>query len=249
MNKGVLNALYESDELYHYGVIGMHWGVRRYQPYGKGGYDPEHKGRFIGTVKQTRRGYQKALNKLGKQESEWDAETLARSGYSTEYGRRSKKALDKGNEKKAVKNAERAEVQLKKAEDAKVRSDEISREKNRILAQAVKDGYDVVETIRKDQVTPASYKGYQTAMYVASAIATGPAGLITVPVLKRALGPTYAINSHSKQYKVTKRKGDKPSVTTVVGRDKKYLMPATIRSIYAPKTDKDFWIKEAVSSI
>ena len=46
MNEYVLN------ELYHHGVMGMKWGIRRYQPYGEGGYDPEHKGKFVGKINQ-----------------------------------------------------------------------------------------------------------------------------------------------------------------------------------------------------
>ena len=71
MNYRVLNALYESDELYHYGVIGMKWGVRRYQPYGEGGYDPEHKGKFIG--KKQAKQNAKNLRNVGKMFSKKDS--------------------------------------------------------------------------------------------------------------------------------------------------------------------------------
>lgn len=42
-----------NNELYHYGVLGMKWGVRRYQPYGEGGYNPKTNGRFVGRKTQS----------------------------------------------------------------------------------------------------------------------------------------------------------------------------------------------------
>lgn len=47
-NDYTIAALYDrrsDDELMHYGVIGMRWGVRRYQPYSQG-YNPQHIGKF-----------------------------------------------------------------------------------------------------------------------------------------------------------------------------------------------------------
>lgn len=62
MNDYVLN------ELYHHGVMGMKWGIRRYQPYGEGGYNPEHKGKFVGKIsKRDQKKLYKALKKVNRQ--------------------------------------------------------------------------------------------------------------------------------------------------------------------------------------
>lgn len=46
-----------SNELYHHGILGMHWGIRRYQPYG-----PGESGKEVGeAAKAARRAEKKAM--------------------------------------------------------------------------------------------------------------------------------------------------------------------------------------------
>ena len=67
-----------SNELYHHGVLGMRWGVRRYQPYGSGGYNPEHTGKYIGKnyrakKKEIKNAYKEKSKKLNAQfQKDWE---------------------------------------------------------------------------------------------------------------------------------------------------------------------------------
>lgn len=59
LTKHLCHSQFQGDELYHHGVLGMHWGIRRYQPYGIG-YDAKRTGKFVGDKKAYRKLQDKA---------------------------------------------------------------------------------------------------------------------------------------------------------------------------------------------
>lgn len=101
-----------NEYIQHYGVMGMHWGIRRYQPYPKG-----HKGgKEIGEAART-------------------TKTL-RSGDLGSRKPKSKKILENRREKKVAKKLEKAKKEtLSRTRDEEERMETQRKEADRILRE------------------------------------------------------------------------------------------------------------------
>ena len=113
----------ENRELYHWGKVGMKWGVRRYQ--NKDGSLTEAGKKRYARDQRENAGKKKG-NKVGAADPDrWVREDLDRSKRLAESSRHMAEDLDRINNK-AIKNAPRAKMDLSKMTDKEMR-DQINR--------------------------------------------------------------------------------------------------------------------------
>lgn len=123
MNEYCVNAIYsgfQGDTLSHHGILGMHWGIRRFQPYGQG-YDADHEGREVGLAARLGGSGGSFSSTYGRGRNKGSIVERAKSAAS-KFGKKaydvSQEAADRLNygldraEKKAREAASRARARL-----------------------------------------------------------------------------------------------------------------------------------------
>lgn len=134
-----------SDELYHYGVKGMHWGIRRYQPYPDG-----KNGQFIG--KHAAKKAQRAMNFNSYRISQAEH-------YKNKSQKRKDKFLNKAKIAKAKGNLDKMDRMKRKAnkeqEDINFHKNTINEAKKAIndsIKKLSAGGYDISSVTKKGKI-------------------------------------------------------------------------------------------------
>lgn len=123
------------DELMHYGVRGMHWGIRRYQPYPDG-----KEGKFIG--KKQAKKLVRSINKNERTRAQRAYYMRKSSDAAERYRIKANKASAAGKTSKAIRMTNKANKQAGDASIHEKAIKEIDAMRDKTIGELKKNGYE-----------------------------------------------------------------------------------------------------------